>query len=223
MGTTIILVLTACFFGAGLVYVFLAVRHYGEKQVITDKLLKEQTETAEAKKKLLAHTKYADHLDAGKQAMADQLKPPVAKVVREYVHVMQIAKDKYKLKSDATVIARYSVEFAFALDLNAAGLEVSDADHGIVLKLSRPSLVGDPVVKQQPHQIVSASTLPDQHVIMPDVHANFAALARRYGTAIAAEDAVRAQCKLKALECLRDFLVKQPGVRHVPAIFADFK
>lgn len=223
MDTTTILILTACFFGAGLVYVFLAVRHHGENQLFGDKVHAAEAQIAATKKLLLGYTCYADHLEACKKAMADQIKPPMARVVREYVHTEKLAKDQHKLKSDAIVVATYKVEFAFGMDLSAAALEVLDGVNGIGLKMPRPTLLGDPVVKPQSHQIVCATEVPEPQAILAEVHAKFSLLVKRYGTAMATEETLRAQCKLKVLESYRDLMAKQNGVRHVPAIFADFK
>ena len=218
-----IFALTAGLLAAALVYVFLAVRHHGESQTILDKLNAAQAQVADTKKKLQGYTQYAEHLEACKKAIFDEIKPPVAKVVREYVHAEKIAKDQYKLKSDATVIVRYTVEYAFGMDLSAGALDVVDGANGVGLKMARPHLLGSPVIKPQSHQIICATDVPDTQVLLAEAHEQFGALARRYGAAMSSEEAIRAQCKLKVLETLRDLLAKQNGVRHVPAIFADYK
>lgn len=223
MDTTLIFVVTACFFGAGLVYVFLAVHHQGESQLFVDKVHAAEAQTAATKKLLLGYTCYADHLEACKKAMADQIKPPMVKVVREYVHTEKFVKDQHKLASDATVVATYKVEFAFGVDLSVSALEVLDATNGIGLKMSRPGLLGEALVKAQSHQIVCATEVAESQAMLAEVHAKFIQLAKRYGTAMATEEALRAQCKLKVLETFRDQVAKQNGVRHVPAIFAEFK
>jgi hypothetical protein len=215
--------LIACLLGAALVYVFLAVRHHGENQVIIDKLNAAEAATAAVEKKLLGYTKYAEHLEVCKKTVAEQLKPPIAKVTRDYVHVEKIAKDHFELKSDATVIVRYTVDFAFGMDLSAGALDVIDAANGVGLKMSRPSLLGDPVVKPQSHQIICETDVSDSPAMLAEVHGKFALLAKRYGAAISSEEALRAMCKLKVQEGLRDALARQNGVRQVPAIFADYK
>jgi hypothetical protein len=223
MDPIVIFAIAACLLCAGVVYVVLQVRHYGESQTLTDKILKAEAETASTKKKLLGYTKYSESLDAGKQAVADQLKPPLVKVVREYVHVEKFAKDKFKLKAEATVIVKYSVEFLFGIDLSPANVELVDAANGVGVKISRPALLGTPTVKTQSHQVISAIDVPDEKVLLNEIHPNFAILAKRYGVAMTSEEPLRAACKMKVLECLRDFLAKQDGVQRVPAIFADFK
>ena len=223
MDTVTIFAITACVLCGAMVYVVLSVRHYGDKQTFADKLLKAQMEVDASKKKLLGYTKYTSFLDAGKQALAVQLKPPLVKTTRDYVHIEKVSKETFKLKADVTMIVKYSVEFSFALDLSDSGLELIDAANGIGMKLSRPTLMGEPIVKPQSHQMISNTDLPDEKSVLADIHQKFAILARRYGTAMSTEESVRTSCKTKALEYLRDFLAKQSGVQHVPAIFADYK
>lgn len=218
-----IFAISGCLLTAGLVYVVLQVRHFGEKQVGSDKLLKAQTETAQVKKTLQGYTRYGECLDAGRQALVAQLTSPVAKVVREYVHVAQVPKESFKLAADVTVIIKYTVDFSFSMDVSAAGLEVIHAANGVGLKISRPVLINDPVVKMLSHQMVSAIPLEDGKPVLDDAHAKFVVQAKRYGLAICTEDSLRALCKMKALEGMRDSLAKQTGVQHVPGIFVDFK
>jgi len=223
MEPMIIFAISGCLLSAGVVYVVLKVSHAGESQTVADQLSKVQAELAASKKKLLGHTKFAEHLDGSKPALADLLKSPVVKVLREYTHVEKLAKDTHKLKADATVIVKYAVEFAFALDVSADGLAVAELANGASLKISRPTLLGDPTVKTVSDQVISPSDLPDKAAVLADIHAKFATLARSYGLAMCSEDGVRIQCKMKAMEGLRDVLAKQAGVTHPPAVYVDFK
>lgn len=215
--------IAGCILSAAIVYVVLKVRHFGESQLITDQVLSAQTEAAAIKKKLLGYTRYGECLEAGRKALVEQLKPPVAKVVREYVHVAHVPKELFKLNADAIAIVTYSVEFSFSMDLSATGLEVLQAANGVILKISRPSLLNDPVIKNLSHKMVSTTTFANEKPILVDVDAKFAVLAKRYGLAMCMEEGLRAICKMKALEVLRDALAKQSGVQHLPAIFVDFK
>ncbi|MBB1075560.1 hypothetical protein HUU62_14195 [Rhodoferax sp. 4810] len=218
-----IFALTGAVLAAAMVYVVLKVRHYGESQTLADGLLKAQTETANVKKKLLGYTQYASHLDTSRQTTADVLKAPVLSVTREYVQVEQLTREKNAIKADATVIVRYAVEFALALDVSPAGLTVSEFSNGVSLKLSRPGLLGEPKIKTLSHAVVSTADLPDKHATLAQLHERFVSQAKAYGMAVCAEEVVRSACKLKALEALRDTLAKQPGVAHVPAVFAEMK
>jgi hypothetical protein len=219
-----IFAICGCLLSGGVVYVVLKVSHAGESQTLADQLLKTQTELAATKKKLLGHTKFVDYLGSScVQALADILKPPVVKVLREYVHVEKLAKDTYRLKADATVIVKYAVEFAFALDLSAESLVVEALANGVSLKISRPSLRGDPVIKTLSDQVISSLDLPDKSAVMADIQTKFASVARMHGLAMSSEEGLRLQCKVRAMEGFRDVLAKQAGVTHPPAVYVDFK
>lgn len=218
-----IFAISGCILSAGIVYVVLKITHSGESQALVDQLLKVQAESSAVKKNLLGYTKYTDYIEAGLQAMTDQLKSPVVKVLREYAHTEKISKDKFKLKADATVIVMYAVEYSLRLDVSPAGLVLTQAANGLSLKLGRPTLLGEPLIKTLSHHLISSAELPDVNAVLVEIHSNFSVLARTYGAALTNDESVRAECKLKALECLRDSLAKQPGVVHVPAIFVDFK
>ena len=218
-----ILAIAACLLVAGLVYVVLKVQHFGESQQANDKLLQAQTETAQIKKTLKGLTCYRDFLEVGQQALSDQLRPPIAKIARQYVHVEPIARDKSKLAEDVTVVIHYEVEFSFAMDMSASGLEVAAIGHGIGLKISRPALTGEPQIKTMSTKVLSTLAVADEKPLLDHAHAEFVQLARRYGSAISTEESLRALCKMKAHDCLRDALISQPGVKQVPVIFVDFK
>lgn len=218
-----ILAIAACLLAAGLVYVVLKVQHFGESQEAHDKLLQAQTETAQIKKTLKGLTCYRDFLEVGKQALSEQLRPPIATITRQYVHVEPIARDKFKLAQDVTVVTHYDVVFSFALDMSANGLEVAAGDNGIRLKISRPALTGEPQIKTVSTKVLSTTAVADEKLLLDHAHAEFVQLARRYGSAMSTEESVRALCKIKTLECLRDALSRQSGVKQVPAIFVDFK
>ena len=218
-----ILAIAGSVMSAGLVYVVLHVRFFGEKQAVSDQLLKAQTEITQLKKTLKGYTHYRECLEAGKHALTEYLKPPVAKLVRPYVHVEPIAKADFKLDQDVTVIIKYEVEFSFSIDPSSAGLEIWDAENGVGLKISHPILVGEPNIKTLSQKIVSSKPVADEKPLFAHAHKKFVLLAQRYGTAMGTEEALRALCKLKALECLRDALSKQSGVKQVGSVFVDFK
>jgi len=223
MDSVTIFFIVGCLLTAAMVYVVVQVRHFGEAKTMADQLLKAQTEAATNKKKLLGYTQYTNCLEASKLALIEQMKAPAVKVVREYVHVAQLSKDDFKLKADATVIATYAVEFGFGVDASPSGLELTAVANGLSLKMGRPRLEGEPVVKGVSHRVVSSAELVEEKAVLAQIQTKFAELARRYGVAMSTEPAVQALCKLKALESLRDALARQPGVRHLPGIFVDFK
>ncbi len=223
MDPVVIFAISGCLLSAGIVYVMLKVSHFGETQAVADQLSKAHVVAEGLKKKISGYTKYAECLDAAKLALAEQLKPPVAKIVRDYVYSTELGKEEFHLVADATAIMTYSVEFSFTVDASANALELKPLDNGVSLRINRPVLAGDPVIKPQSERLMSAISIPNESALMPAVHSRFADFVKRNGNVMSSEPTVQAMCKLKALECLRDALAKQPGVLHLPGIFVDFK
>ncbi|MBT3068887.1 hypothetical protein [Rhodoferax sp. U11-2br] len=206
-----------------MVYVAMKVSHFGENKVLSDELLKVKTDAENSKKKLAGYTQYAEHLDAARQTAADRLKASPVRVLREYSHVAALSKSKHNLKSEATVIVKYAVEFSVGLDTGPNGLVVAPASNGVTVTLKPPSPVGDPKITTMSHQVISANELPDRQMALADIQSQFLLLAYGHGKSVCNEEAVRALCSLKAEAALRDALGQQPGVRHLPAIFCSYK
>lgn len=206
-----------------MVYVVMKVSQFGQNQAMSDQLLKVETELATAKKSLLGYTHYAKCLEASRQAAADLLKGPLVTLTREYTQVELLNRDTYHLQADVTVVVRYAVEYAFALDVSPSGLALSELANGVSLKVNRPTLAGEPKVKTLSSQVIGHADLRDKSGVLAGLQAQFVQQARGYGTAMSSEDAVRSVCKLKAIEAIRDALAGQPGVRHVPAVFAELR
>ncbi|MDR3370620.1 hypothetical protein [Rhodoferax sp.] len=218
-----IFALTGAVLAGAMVFVVMKVHNYGESQTLVDQLLKAQTETATIQKKLLGYTKYADYLEASRQSVADLLKAPVLSVTRDYVQVEELSLDKHLIKADATVIVRYAVEFALALDVSPTALSVSELPNGVSLKMGRPSVVGTPKIKIQSHAVVSPLGLIDKNATLAELQSKFAYQVNAYGSSLCTEEVVRVACKMKVLEMLRDALGKQSGVTHVPAVFVEMR
>nr|WP_319565761.1 hypothetical protein [uncultured Rhodoferax sp.] len=223
MESMTIFAISGCLLTACLVYVVMQVRFVGEKQAVADQLLKTQAEITQLKKTLKGYTRYRECLEVGKHALMEQLKPPIVRQVRQYVHVEPIARALFKLEQDATVVIKFEVEFLFSIDLNPADLDVTDIEHGIALKINRPVLMGEPQIKTLTQQVFSMKPVVDDRTLITFALNKFVPLAKRYGSAMSTEESVRTMCRMKALECLRDTLVKQSGVKQVGAIFVDFK
>ncbi|APW45901.1 hypothetical protein [Rhodoferax antarcticus] len=218
-----IFALTGAVLAASLVYVVMKVSHFGESQMLADKLLRVETEAANTKKELQGYSHYITCLDASRQTAGDALKGPVLTLTREYVQVEKLARGQHQLSADATVVVRYAVEFAYALNVSSAGLALAQATNGVSLKITRPSLLGDPKIKTLSSQIICALDVPDKQAVLADLQGKFAPQARGYGATLAGEETVRNLCKLKAMEAVRDAMARQSGVRHVPAVFAEVK
>lgn len=206
-----------------MVYVAMKVSHYGENKVLADQLLRVQTDAENCKKQLAGYTQYTEHLEAARQAAADRVKASPVRVLREYSHVAALAKAKYNLKSDTTVIVKYAVEFSFGVATNTNDLVVAPASNGVNVTLRPPAPIGEPRIRTVSHQVIGDHELPDRQMALADIQSQFLPLAYSHGQALCAEEPVRALCSLKIEQALRDALSQQKGVRHLPAIFSSYK
>ena len=218
-----VLAVAGCIISAAAVFVFMQFRRYEEQQDASNKILKATTDFESTKTKLLGYTKFNDSLPAVKPHLVQHAKSLVANVVREYVHLERFGKDKHKLKSDVIVIGKFTVEFCFAIDLKPDRFEIEAEGAGISIKCGQPTLISPPVTKSASHEVSVPGVLADERATFIEVNQKFNELAQRYGLAVAREDAVRALCKAKLVDALRDFLANEPGVRQIPTIVVVFR
>lgn len=223
MDLTLLLALLACTLSAGLVYVFLQVRHFNEAQSLQGQLLVVQDELEKNKKKLQGYTEYTNHVEGLRKVLQEALKAPVVRLSREVTHVEAINKDVYKLKADATVVATYQVDYAYAIDTSANALEITDSGSALLIRLAKPVLQGDAVIRAAQKKVISAVNLADDKAVLGDAHARSAVQLKRLGTALAGDEGVRAVCKLKAQDAVREHLGKLNGVRSVPGVVVEFR
>lgn len=223
MESAYIFAIVACLLGAGGMYVVVEFRLHGERQQALSKLLKAQTDTAAVRKEMLGFTQYTEHLAAGKVMLTDKLKLLLVKVAREHTHTETIPREQFKLKSNVLIVVRYAVEYSFNLDLKPEQFELRATPAGIDIQLKKPLLLGFPTIKVLSHELGIEEPLIDQKTVVNEVQVKLPALVRKFGTAIAAEDTTLALCEKKLVDCLREFLAAQKGVKQVPAIAVSFK
>lgn len=223
MNTTLVLTATACLLIGCMVYFFMEFRAHGARDKAMSDVLGVQAKLNAMDKKLKGYTRYMDYLAAGHQATADNARALTVKVVREYVHVEKIPKDRCKDGVVVSLVLKYAVEYAVGIDLKPESFEVVATTAGIDVKSSRPGMIGLPVVKPLSHELAGVGTLLDEPAALQAVHDKFRDLALRYGAAVALEEPTRALCRLKVMEHLRDFLLAQSGVTNVPVISMVFK
>ena len=173
---------------------------------------------SETKKELFGFTRYTDYLTTTKNAISEQMKFLAATVDREYVHVEHIEKSKYGLKSEATIILKYAVEYSVGFDLRPESFSLSTDNSGIVLSLKKPQLVASPSVKLLSHEIPSKGILIDEKTAVINLQQQLYQVAQARGADIAREEAVAALCEKKLAGFLIDFLSRQSNVKVVPAI-----
>jgi hypothetical protein len=206
-----------------MVYFFMEFRAHGDREKAMSDVLSVQAKLNAMDKKVKGYTCYMDHLAAGHKAMAESVKSLTIRVVREYVHVEKIPKEKCKDGVALSLVFQYSVDYAVGVDLKPESFEVLATTAGIDVKTSRPGVIGLPQVKPLSHEVAGTGVLLDEAATVKEVHDKFRDLALRYGAAVALEESTRALCKMKLLECLHNFLVAQPGVTNVPVISVVFR
>ena len=223
MGIEIILGLMVLCIGAGGAYVLMEYRAFGERESAQKKLNGVQSTLNAVKKELSGYTKYADFLVSAKPIMLDKKKSMHAKVNRELSHVENIPKDPPRIKNIVTIVVKYNAEFVFEVDLKPESFDIVLTNNGIQIQVNKPSLVGLPVVKITSNEIPLIDTLEDEKPYIHEIQKKLPPIAYAYGPLLAMEECVRAFSEKKLIECLREYLMAQAGVKKVPVISVAFK
>jgi hypothetical protein len=187
------------------------------------RLMEIQSENTSIKDQLFGYTKYTDYIAAGKQVVTEQAKFLAAKVVREYDMVEHLQVGRLGVKSNATVVVHYTVEYAFGFDLKPADFELKATPAGLEVKLGKPILVASPAVTPTGHEILEKGFLTDEKEAVILLQQRLPAIAQSKGLAMAQEESIRALCEKKLADFLRDFMGKQPGVQRVPTIAVVYR
>lgn len=204
-------------------YVVVEFRLHGERQQGMSQLLKAQADTAAAKKETLTFTKFTEYLPAGKVMLTDKLKLLLVKVVREHAYTETIPREQFKLKAAVLIVVHYAVEYSFNMDLKPEQFELKASPTGIEIHLKKPLLLGFPGITVLSHELGIEEPLIDQKTVVNEIQVKLPAVVRKFGTTIAAEEATLALCEKKLVDCLREFLLAQKGVKQVPAIHVVYK
>jgi len=218
-----VLAVAGSIISAASVFIFMQFRRYDEQKAASDKILQATTEFEAVKAKLQGYIKFNEYLAPAKQQLVEQSKTFLVSVVREYVHLERFYRDKHKIKADLAVMGRYTVEFTLAIDLRTDNLDIALEGIGICVKAGQPTLSGPPVIKASSYEVSVPGVLVDERPFTAEVNQKFREVIQRHGLAMAREDTVRALCKAKMIDALRDFLSNQPGVRQVPTIMVVFR
>lgn len=218
MKKIVVSAIVALFLGAVVTY---GISQYRAKQEQLDLLARLHTMEqllSETKKEFLGVTRYTDYLETSRKALTEQMKFLAATADREYVHVEHIEKSKLGLKSEATIILKYAVEYSVGFDLKPDSFSLSADKSGIVVSLKKPQLVASPAVKLISYEIPSNGILIDEKTAVINLQQQLHHVALKLGQEIVIEEAVVALCEKKLASFLHDFLSKQPNVTVVPAL-----
>jgi len=170
------------------------------------------------KQDLLGYTTFTQYLEVTKKAISGRAKFLAATIDRNYVHVEHIKRSALGIKSDATIILRYAVEYSVGYDLGPESFNVVGDATGITVTLKRPELVASPAIGAISHEIPGKGLLIDEKEQVIALQQRLTIAAEKQGNAISMEEAVIALCERKLGEFLRDVLSKQSNVRVVPTI-----
>ncbi len=187
------------------------------------KLLVVETELSETQNTLLGYTKFTNYLSESKKAIEGQMKFLGAKVDREYVQIEHLQKSTLGLKSDATIILKYAVEYSFGYDLKPESFTVLGDKTGITITLNKAESVASPAVKILSHEIPEKGLLIDEKAAVIALQQQLHAVAQNRAKEVQKEEAVVALCEKKLGEFLRDFLTKQSNVGVIPSIKFVYK
>ncbi|MER2513124.1 MAG: hypothetical protein ABTQ25_12055, partial [Nitrosomonas ureae] len=73
---------------------------------------------SETQNDLLGYTTFTQYLEVTKKAISGRTKFLAARIDRNYVHVEHINRSALGIKSDATIILNYAVEYSVGYDLS---------------------------------------------------------------------------------------------------------
>ena len=182
------------------------------------KLLELKEELAVTKNNLLGYTKFTDYIVATKSALTEQMAFMAAKVNRDYTQVEHIEFSKLGLKSQATIILKYTTEYSFGFDLKPDSFSITGDTKGLVVTLKKPVLLATPAVKNLTHEIASKGVLIDEKQAVITLQQSLDEVTKKRAAEIQKEEAVIALCEKKLIEFMRDFIGKQPNVMFAPPI-----
>ena len=129
----------------------------------------------------------------------------------------------FGLRSRGVVSVDCTAEYLFGYDLRPGSYDLVDTPSGIEIRLQRPALVATPAVSKLRHEVLSGGVLTNEDAAVRQLYEEASERARRQGTAMAQDDAIVALCEKSPVAFPQDFLAKQPGVKHVPAITVRYR
>ena len=115
---------------------------------------------SETQQDLLGYTTFTQYLEVTKKAISGRAKFLAARIDRNYVHVEHIRRSALGIKSDATIILNYAVEYSVGYDLSPESFSVSGDATGITVTLKKPELVASPAIGAISHEIPGKYSAP---------------------------------------------------------------
>lgn len=172
---------------------------------------------------LFGYTRYRDFLTEGKSALQGQVKFLAATVRRAEIYTRHIREKKLVFSFDALIAIHYVAEYSFGYDLKPESYEIRETPAGIEIVLPRPMMVASPAIKSRAHDVPSSSWLIDENKALVELYEGMDRIVEEKGQSMARTPEIAALCEKQLVGFFRDFLSRQPGVRHVPHIYVTHK
>lgn len=182
-----------------------------------------QAEVSSQRDELLGYTKYTDYLYASKEQLQEQMKFIAATVVRREGYTRVVNKSILGVNFNSIVAISYTSEYSFGYALKPGDYDIRSTATGIHVTLRKPILVAPPSTSDLNHQILSGSVFTNSQAAVIGLYEGLDKRTLASGRVLAADEAVIALCEKKLTAFLKDFLAKQPGVKHIPNITISYK
>jgi hypothetical protein len=92
----------------------------------------------------------------------------------------------------------------------------------VVIKASTPTLTASPVVRGITPHFTPPGIVADERPIMADLNPKLTQQAQRMAANLPREDWVKAFCRVRMTDVVRDHLANQQGVQHLPYVGVEF-
>ena len=203
---------------AAATYQYLPASTDSHRSALQSRLHAVEKTLSETQNDLLGYTTFTQYLEVTKKAISGRAKFLAATIDRQYVHVEHIKRSALGIKSEATIILNYAVEYSVGYDLSPESFAVAADATGITVTLKKPELVSSPAIGAISHEIPGKGLLIDEKEQVIALQQRLITAVAKQGDTIKQEEAVIALCERKLGEFLRDFLAKQPNVRAAAMI-----
>jgi hypothetical protein len=150
---------------------------------------------SETQDDLLGYTTFTQYLEVTKKAISGRAKFLAATIDRNYVHVEHINRSALGIKSDATIILDYAVEYSVGYDLSPESFTVAGDATGITVTLKKPELVSSPAIGAISYEIPGKGLLIDEKEQVIALQQRLITAAQKQGDAIKQDAGDRRTCR----------------------------
>lgn len=178
---------------------------------------------SQLKEELLGYTAYKDYIQVSKQAISKQAKFITAIVTRDEGYTRKISKTNQLFTSDANVAITYKAKYSFGYDLSSDKYEIKETPYGIELIVDRPRLLIEPAILSKSYRINDTGWLVDEKLALLEIYKDIDKFALKEGEKLANTPTIQAMCEKQLVAFVRDFMMKQKGVKFIPFISVKYR